>query len=545
LSQPTGQYSSQEYTGPEYFAGPDPRGPYQGTHPPQQPGGWPGAPGGGQFTGGYPAGPVPGGYPPPGGPPDYLSGGFGAPPLPPRRRRRMLWAIVASVTAVVLTAGGVTAYSLLAGSGVTLDAQLPGDSVAYAEINLDPPAAQKVAALRFFHHFGDLNVREDAGDLLEGLLEPLLGTSAETKQLYNDNVKPWVGKRAAVAVDPQGSKSEPIAVIESTDSTKARAGLDVLRRRADGGFGYVIKDNLVVLGRSDAVAQAAITDAGRSSLHGNDTFQQDLKSIGDDGVFTAWVDVARSGQLGSLGGLPGAGSADVDKADLKGRVVASLRFTDSTADLVMRAIGTDQTLTGEAVGARLNTLPDDTATAVALSGGDKLVRQVYEQADKAGLSDQLSSLEKDIGISLPEDLAALVGSTTVLAIGGTSDHVDVGGISHTDDVDRAKTAAERLSNKLGVTDPIIVRPVADGTVIANSSGYADKLTAAGGLGNSDLFRAALPDLNGAQLAIYVDMLRTAKLGDSALTSPGTEVRAYGMTASTQGDTSTIHFRVVV
>jgi hypothetical protein len=454
----------------------------------------------------------------------------------------MVWAIVASVTAVALTATGVTAYSLLAGGGVTLDAQLPADSVAYAEINLDPPAGQKVAALRFFHHFRDLNVREDSADLVSGLLEPLLNTD-EAKRQYNDNVKPWLGKHAAFAADPQGSTSEPIAVIETTDSAKARAGLDALRQHGEDPFGYVIRDHVVVLARSEAVAQTAVDDAGKASLHGNDTFRQDLKSIGDDGVFTAWLDVARSGQLGSLGGL--SGSADVSKADLRGRMVASLRFTDSTADLVLRAIGTGQGPSGDPVGPRLGKLPDDTAAAVALGGGDKLVRQTYQQLNQAGLSDQLTSMENDLGISLPEDLAALVGSTTVLAVSGTAGQVDFGVISRTDDPDRAKTAAERVSAKLGATSTIAVRPVADGTVLASSSDYADKLAGSGGLGTSDLFRSALPDLDGAQLAVYLDLQRTGKLDDPPLSGPASQLRAFGMTTGTQGDTLTVHLRVVV
>jgi hypothetical protein len=374
----------------------------------------------------------------------------------------------------------------------------------------------------------------------------LLGKSADTQRQYTDNIKPWLGKHAAAATDPQGSRAEPIAVIESTDAAKARAGLDALRRQGDGQFGYVVKGNVVVLARSDAVAQTAITDAGKSSLHDNDTFRQDLKSIGDDGVLTGWVDLARSGQLGSLASIPGTGSADVNKADLRGRAVAAVRFTDSTADLVVRAIGAGEGPTGEAVGPRLAKLPDDTAVAAALGGGDKLVRQTYQRLDQAGFGDQLRSLEKSTGLSLPDDLAALVGSTTVVAAGGAAGRVEVGAISRTNDVDRAKAAAERLSNKLGGAATLTVRPVADGTVFANSSDYADKLAASGGLGNSELFRAALPDVNGAQLAIYVDVQRTAKFATDAETSGlGTEVRAYGITVNAQGDVSTAHLRLVV
>jgi hypothetical protein len=118
-------------------------------------------------------------------------------------------------------------------------------------------------------------------------------------------------------------------------------------------------------------------------------------------------------------------------------------------------------------------------------------------------------------------------------------------ISRTNDTDGAKTAAERLAAKLGVTNGVTVRSVADGTVLASTSDYADKLAGSGGLGNSDLFKAALPDLNGAQFVIYVDVQRAAKLGDSPAGGAGSEVRAVGMTSSTQAGSSTVHLRVVV
>ena len=49
----------------------------------------------------------------------------------------------------MLAAGGVYAYSALSGGPAQLATHTPGDAVAYLEVNLDPPAAQKVAAIRF------------------------------------------------------------------------------------------------------------------------------------------------------------------------------------------------------------------------------------------------------------------------------------------------------------------------------------------------------------------------------------------------------------
>jgi len=553
--QPAAGYPSGQPPAPYgqpagYPSGQQPGGGYQtGSYglgqPPSQPGGqyYAGDPQGGYQQGGYQQGGYqqPGGYP---GQPDYLGAGYAPAGPPPRKRRRALWAIVASATAVALTAGGVTAYTLLAGSGVTLDTQLPRDSVAYAELNLDPPAGQKVAALRFFHHFSDLKVREDAPNLLEGLLEPLLG-SADVKRQYEQNIKPWVGKHAAAAVDPQGAKAEAIVVIEATDAGKARTGLDALRRTADGGFGYVIKDKIVVLARTESIAQAAVSDAGKGSLHDNGTFQGDLKSVGTDGTITLWADLAHVNDFNEIGGLPSGGGSQVDVGDAKGRVVGTLKFTDSAADVVIRSFGTQPVSAGEAIGPKLGTLPDDTVAAVALGGGDKLVKQAYQALKDAGLGDQMDSVASDLDMTFPDDLIALVGTTTVVAVGGSSDEPAFGAITRTTDVDRAKTAAEKLSNKIGNSDGLTVRTTGDSTVFASSADYAGKLAAAGGLGNSDLFKAAMPELAGSQFAMYVDVRKSGQLGGGDLSGPGTELRAFGLTASTSGDASTLHLRLVV
>ncbi len=544
---PGSQYPGGQYSGPPPTTPPPPGGPYSGGPYPT------GGPYAGQHPGGgYPTGPVPVGYypppPGPGGPPDYLGPGYGAPPVPPRRRRprRMLWLATAATTVLVLGAGGVTAYTLLAGSGVALDTQVPADAVAFAEINLDPPAGQKVAALRFFRHLPDLKTRADAPDLIEGLIEPLF-ESPEDRRKFVENVKPWLGEHAAVAADPQGARTEAVVLVESTDAGKARAGLDALAREEKAPYGYVIVGRTVVLARTQAVARAAADDANRGSLHGNDTFRRDLGLVDDGGVLTAWVDLARADDLptGGSGGL-GTPSTEVPKADLHGRVVAGLRFTDTTADVTIEAVGLGRTGVGtEAVGPRLRTLPEDTALAVAFSGADSAVRQAYDAATKAGFDEPLRSLEERTRLVLPDDVAALVGSSTVVAVGGTEGKVDYGLISRTDDVDKARSAAERLLTELGEDRTIAVRPVPNGTVLASSPDYADRLAAPGTLGDSELFRATLPDLDRAQVALYADTRRLTELTGSSRSGPTDSIRSFGFTAGSRADTATVHLRMVV
>jgi hypothetical protein len=156
-------------------------------------------------------------WPRPGSPPDYLDALDGGPPWPVpqrgKRRIRRTVAIAAAVVAalvVVLGAAGFTAYTLLAGSGVALDRQVPADAVAFAEINLDPPAGQKIAAMRFLGHLRGGSVSDEDGDLTGKLVEPVI-QSPDDRRKFVEDVKPWLGKHAAVSAERRAPGSSRLS----------------------------------------------------------------------------------------------------------------------------------------------------------------------------------------------------------------------------------------------------------------------------------------------------------------------------------------------
>ncbi|HEX6755173.1 MAG TPA: DUF3352 domain-containing protein [Mycobacteriales bacterium] len=533
----------QPYGQPQY--GPPPAQPQYGPPPygpPQyapQYGPPPGAPYGQPRYGSpdpYGAGPQPP-YPPPGG----FPGGDQLGSAEPRRSRgRVIWAGIATVAVVALTAGGVYAYTTLSGGGAELAGKVPADAVAYAEVNLDPPAGQKVAAIRFLRHFPDAKVGSDSGTLIESVIEPLID-DPEARQRFVEDIKPWIGKHVAVAVDPQGGTAQPVVIVEATDTAKARAGLDRLNAQEPDlkdKVHYAVSGDIVYVAEKQAVVDAAVRDASAGALSSNGTFTGDVAKVGDEGIVTFWSDLSQAAKLDPQGG---GGS----RVTAQGRVVGSLRFTDTTADLTVRAIGNPARAGSEPVGPRLRTLPADTVGAAALSGGDELVRSFYDQLDKAGMGESLSSAEEDLGLTLPDDIAALVGSQTVLAVGPGADEPEVGMVSRTDDPAAARRAAEKILAKLDPGSSVTVRSSGDGTVLATTTGYADKLTASGTLGQQGNFTAALPDLDGAKFALYVDVQKAIALGDEEAPASAKAVKAFGITAGSDGDTSTVHFRVLV
>src|SRR6266498_1174291 len=484
---------------PGYQTGPVPQQPgHQTGPPPQQPG--------------YQTGPVPQqpyptqpyppnagpGYPPPGPgatygpyPSEYLAAGPGFPPGPPPpvaprpRRRGALWVAVGAATVVALGAASVAAYTLMSGSGTTLDKKVPADTVAYAEVNLDPPAGQKVAALRYLKHFPGVTVREDANTLLDGLLEEIF-PNAEDRQKFVQNVQPWLGKHVAVAGDPQGDKVQAVVVAETTDA------------KAVGG---------------------------------------------DGGVITGWASLAEAAKY-----IPQASGTDVNLDQLKGtRIALSLHFTDTVADLTVKTFGAKPPRSAGGVGDRVGRLPDDTAVAVGISGGDQLVRQAYDAMKKAGLAEELDDALRGYDLRVPDDLAILVGSQTVVAVAGDANNPVFGVVTKTSDPARAKTVAERLLSKADSDVTVVQQRTPDGLALASSQDYLSKLVAGqGGLGNSDRFRKAVPDAGSSQYVIYVDVQRVIALaGEEDVPADVRPVQSVGFTASSQGDTSTMHLRVIV
>jgi hypothetical protein len=434
----------------------------------------------------------------------------------------------------VLTAGGVYAYTALSGSGAVLAEKVPADAVAYAEVNLDPPAGQKVAVIRFLRKIPDAKTGAEDGSLLDSVIEPLID-DPETRRLFVENIRPWLGKHVAAVGDPQDGKVQPVIVAETTDAGKTRSGLDAINRQAKDDSDqvrYTIVGNLVYMAEQQGIADTAAKDSGSSSLAADETFKGDVAKVGDGGIVTFWSDLAEAAKLDPGGDATG-----------EGRVVGSLKFTDSTADLVVHTIDNPTKTGTEVLGDRVGTLPADTAAAVAVSGADELVRTAYAQLDKVGLGKQLDRAESDLGIRLPDDIAALVGSSTVLAMGGTSDDPQFGLVSKTDDPEGAKRAAATLRNKIDGSGDVTVHSTPDGTVLATSAAYADALTGSGSLGEQDGFTAALPDLKGATAVIYVDLRKVADLAGEELPKQAGSLRAFGLTATTSGTESTIHLRL--
>ncbi len=144
-----------------------------------------------------------------------------------------------------------------------LAARIPADAVGYLEVNLDPPAGQKVAAIRFLRRFPDAKVGSEDGSLVESVIEPLIGDLAD-RQRFAEHVRPWLGQHVAVALDPQEGKAQVVVVAGTEDEAATRAGLDTLNAAEpdeDDRIRYAIADGVAYLARTQPAADTAARDA--------------------------------------------------------------------------------------------------------------------------------------------------------------------------------------------------------------------------------------------------------------------------------------------
>lgn len=199
----------------------------------------PTGPGPGWSPAGQPYGGQPGDGQPYAGQPPYGGPQQGFPPAQwqpePKRRGKLIPLIAALAVLIVGGGGGAFAYSRLNG-GDQPSAVLPGTAVAYARVDLNPSAGQRVAALRFLMKFPSvrdkIGLTSDNDDLRQKLFELFKKNAGDdlAEVDFDRDVKPWLGDRLAVAAVPSADagKPDPVIAVQVKDEDKARAGLEKL-----------------------------------------------------------------------------------------------------------------------------------------------------------------------------------------------------------------------------------------------------------------------------------------------------------------------------
>lgn len=442
---------------------------------------------------------------------------------------RTPWLLIGGgVAAAALIGGGAfAAATMLGGGGDRPSSVLPGNAAFYAQVDLDPSAGEKVAAVRFFRGL-DPELREqfDRGQWREWAWEQLREEVDGAEDIdFATDIEPWLGDRAGLAVLPQGEGEEPVVTValQVQDGEQALAFFDG-RTEADDELAYWLESDYVLFTEQDSetVVRSAL-EAG--TLADNDTFDSDMDDLGDLGIMAFWADASVLDELALAGANPALGltadAAETDVPEVTGRTAGTVRLTPDAIELHGVARGVEGLALPEnsPTAPLVTQLPADTAVAISLENGAAMVQAAWDHfaAENPEQIQEATEAAAEEGFSLPEDLKVVLGDSMALAAGaGIVDAVL--GVSPTDSGMpalpigyRAATDTTRLRDLLdenGAGAGVTVSRADDGVLtVGLDQSYVDALADAPGdtLGSTDLFNAAVADPDDAQVVVFVNV----------------------------------------
>ncbi|MBS43142.1 MAG: hypothetical protein CMH83_08300 [Nocardioides sp.] len=529
----------------------------------------------------------------------YGYGGDGGPmpPEPPRRgRRRALVLGGALVGVLALSGAGWWAWAAFTQQGDQPAEALPASTVGYVAVDLDPSGAQKLEAirtLRKFPAFTEATGLDVDDDVRERIFDEI-SAEADCDVDYAADVEPWLGNRfavAAVPADDAGGGDDPVVpvgVLQITDAGAAEDGLTTLADCGDGGEGgFAVGDGWAVVAETDEIA-AAVLDAGADDpLSDDGDYQEWTDAAGDAGIVSAYAapgagDLIAEAMTSELGGGDvcvddpfcddfsplGPDAAIIEQAlgDFDGAAL-TVRF-DGGALEVESAFSGGAGLAGALTGGSLlgsggdayttvGSLPADTVLAYGLGHEPGWVEQLVGQfGAMSGLGEDdldqaFAEAEAELGISVPEDLETLLGESVAVSLGDVSD-LDLDALA-TDPTGLPLTVkvqgdAEEID---GVLDTLLANPALgpdaalvqrasddDTVVVGFDEARAESMLDDGGLGDSDVFRSAVPDAEGATGIFFADLGavdplldQLADAGEPELADNLRPLEAIGMSSS--------------
>jgi hypothetical protein len=469
---------------------------------------------------------------------------------------------VALISAATVLAAGVggAAYavvSFLSGGGTQPEQVLPAGAVAFAKIDLDPAANQKVAVYKLTRKFPQL-ARQN-GDEERALKDSVVASGFEGTELsYDRDIKPWLGDRAAFAVyapPSKGADPEAALAVAYTDEAKMTAAMRKMAA-ANDEFGWTTRDGYVVISDTTEHAKDLAAKSEDTPLAEQGTFRNDTDALDGDQIAVAWADLGGIYQLAEHSGED-LGQFDFlvqPGEEITGRVAFGLHAANEYIEVQAKTYGVSagQTASGLGTTAGTNlaeTMPADSVATISATGlGQVLADAWTEMAKHGGDPFGVGSMAEQIGLSLPGDFRALFGTETALAVSGAGannePHITIR--SRGGDPTRAGEIANILTQSL-LGGEAAVEKTSDGIVVGDDATTV-RSTANGTnpLRGSDTYRLAVPDAKNAGVILYANVGQMIdEWGkDDEDAQKVKALSAVGFTA-TGGKDSTLRLRITV
>ncbi|MEV0997675.1 DUF3352 domain-containing protein [Nonomuraea sp. NPDC050202] len=474
--------------------------------------------------------------------------GFGQQEPPKKGRKSWVIAIAAALAVVLLGGGAVWAVGAFGGGGTQPNDVLPADSIAYARLDLDPAANQKLALFQLARKFTVTKDSFSGEDPRKALFDLVNEQDSDSKLDFAKDVDPWLGSRVGFAAVPSGKEEPDFAVaVQVKDQELAKAGIAKLME--GDKYGLAFREDYALLSSTQALADKYAQ--GEGSLTDNAEFSEDMGAVGEQGVLSFWADMGGLMELAKKQ-IPADQQAAVEQVK-DARFAGALRFDSAYVELAGIVRGAKgMAPQGDLPKADLGTLPASTAGALSISGLDQVVTkqwaEIEKQATAAGgteISQMLQQAKTQFGLELPGDLATVFGKNFTVALdseGLDSDQVK-GGVRVMTDPAKAQAVLDKVQAALtqnGGTAPQIAKVSGDGVfTVATTDEYAKKLAEEGTLGDSETFQTAIPNAADVNYALFVDLDKVEKLylasmeGDDKANAQ--VLRAVGL-SGTQTDT---------
>ncbi|KRF17383.1 hypothetical protein ASG90_08855 [Nocardioides sp. Soil797] len=501
------------------------------------------------------------------------------------RRGLVIGAVVGAM--VVLIGGGVWAWMSFFKQGPQPAEALPDDTLAYLSVDLDPSGEQKIEALkalRKFPAFKENTGLETDDDVRKKIFEWIQDSGACTELDYDDDIEPWLGDRAALAVVDQGHEHpDPVLVVQVKNQDKAEDGLNKIvncGNEASGESedigGYAFNGDWVVLAETEDIAERVVDDAKDASLEDDDQYQKWTDAAGDPGVINVYASSDAGEQLARFSPLTDAMESEVGAEsdelmnaleDFKGGA-GTVRFNDGSLEIEFATgqvnTATSKLISGDRGDDTLATLPDSTAVAVGAGMADgwgaallDQLRPIIEEQSTQSYEDTIAEAEAETGLSLPDDLETLFGDSFVLALDSNFDPDQVVELGPTElpvalkikgDPDQIEATLDKmrtqLADELGSDVEMLASEEHDGYVIVSpSQAYIDELAEQGDLGDDDTFRSVVPEAEDSSAILFanfdsgdwlLEVLRAAEAPQEVIDNAD-PLEALGISSWTDGD----------
>jgi Protein of unknown function (DUF3352) len=368
--------------------------------------------------------------------------------------RASVLALVCALIAALAAGCG----SSSSGSGGDNDpaALVPANAPVYAEATLRPNGkvgADLDAALK------KILRTEDPGAKIQKAIDDSGKSDGVT---YKDDVEPWLGERAGIAVTAiHGNDADYVAIINSKDDGKAEDALknakgDIVQRSYKGvDYRFDRKDNTaagvfdksVVVGTEPGFKAAVDTSKGGQTLAESNGLRGVRSKVAEERVGLLYLDVQGLLQAvsQSAGTQPEVGAVlQSVGAALPKTIGAALQAQADAVKIDGVSLGTPKSSSSGGSGADMvASLPGDSWLALGVGKSGQALEGVLDGIGKAGgitgvgINALLGQFQQQTGLDLRKDVLSWMGDAGVFVAG--KDLSDLGGALVIKTSDPAKT----------------------------------------------------------------------------------------------------------